>query len=839
MFFDKINTGVRAKLLTTTVRDFNGGWNVVDSDLNLAPRFAKVLDNMFRGDGGFNQIRYGTSAFAAGDDGTITDNGSVSLVLTASTVPGSENEVSFLDTAHGLLTGDHVEITNFSADFAGIPKEEFTGRFEIIRTDDDNYIIRMSTNATVDSEQVNLDLGSYALTGRDISIDLATLTSVNLDLGTYALTGHNIDISIDAQTRTFDQTYNTHTVAGFFVNSWYFQDNIVAVDTAGEVFRINGQGTITKIWSDQFARAIGGTPQAWSPMTFASAAVFKGDLIICNGIDKPLLVNIDDGSPEVIYLQDIPTGANINVPIGRYVMSMPEFLVISGDPQAVDRVHISNQGSSGTWQGDAIPNNGTQIDIGQHTPSFNQTVRSIVRFRSFLLVIFEDSIIPMTLGVFDDSGNHIPTVDDVIEKHGTVSHRTVISLGSDLLMVDHIGVPSVAQATLTNTIRPDRVSELIDPELQKNIQRLTLGYAEDGAFSLFNPRDRQYMLFIPKHETDATLDVPHNALESLDVGTGTVRFNLDVAHQLDIDDTFTLSGATTFDGFTTGELNKTHAVTAVLDDNTFEILTTGSALNGMLSGGGSSIVMAYIQTETIGYIYHAARSTKDRSWSRFKGWDWRCGVVSQLGRVFFATQRRFYLMGAREDPVSGDRFNEFDAIWATSTAYVIDFRAHDSVFGRTYRCTKAHTSLSSGTFEAQRLADGSLWEDYEGDEIDFAWELPWADFDKRMEQKQIKYLGLDTKGTATFTVSLFVDNLYSDAMGVRTPILSQDFVGGSVHGFGAQDTPFGSIALANDERPWPWPARCKIAKIRFDGSTSRPLSIIAISIAYHKGSIYR
>ena len=91
MFFDKINSGVRARLKTTTVRDFDGGWNVIDSDLNLAPRFAKVLDNMFRGDGGFNQIRFGTSAFAAGDDGSITDNGSVSIACTTNTVVGKSN----------------------------------------------------------------------------------------------------------------------------------------------------------------------------------------------------------------------------------------------------------------------------------------------------------------------------------------------------------------------------------------------------------------------------------------------------------------------------------------------------------------------------------------------------------------------------------------------------------------------------------------------------------------------------------------------------------------------------------------------------------------------------
>jgi len=789
MFFEGVNAGVAARLKTTTVRDFDGGWNVIDSDLNLAPKFSKILDNMFRGDGGFNQVRYGTTAFAAGDDGTITDNGSVSLDVT--TTIGS-NIVAFLDTGHTLLTGDHIELTSFSADIDGIPLAEFTGRFEITRIDNDNYNIRVTT------------------------VGVAGLTA----------------------SRTFNQTYNTHTIAGFLVNQWYFQDNIIAVDTAGEVFRVNASGTITKIWSDQFARALSGAPASWSAMTFASAAVFKGEMIVCNGIDKPLLLDTT-GSPEVGYLQDIPVGTNANTPICRYVVAMPEFLVMAGDPLALDRIHISNQGSSGTWQGDAAPNNGIQRDIGQHTPSFNQTIRSIVRYRSFLLVVFEDTIVPVTLGVFDSVPNHVPTINDVIEKHGTVSDRSVVSLGKDVLMVDHIGVPSVAQAVLTSAVRPERVSQLIDPALQRNIQRLTVGYAEDGMFALFNPRDRQYMLFIPKHETGATLSIPYNSIETLAAGTKTIRFDVSAGHELDVGDRFTLAGATAVDGITAVQLNITHTVTVVIDEAVFEVETAGTSVNGTTSGGGGSMVMTYIQDETVGYIYNTSRSAKNNSWARFLGWDWRCGCVSQLGRTFFGTQRRIYIMGAREDPAAGDRFNESDTTWANNTAYVLNHRALDATFGRVYRCIKVHTSALIGTFEAQRIANPELWEDYEGDEIDFVWELPWADFDKRLNQKQILYIGLDTSGTAVFDVKMFVDNLYRDANGVLTPILTGDFAGGSVRGFGNPGTPFGSSRLANDERPWPWPARCKIAKMRFEGSVTRPLKIIAISLAYIEGSIYR
>ena len=42
-------------LLDATIRDFSGGWNVVDNDLNLSSKFAKTLQNMQRGiDGALN-----------------------------------------------------------------------------------------------------------------------------------------------------------------------------------------------------------------------------------------------------------------------------------------------------------------------------------------------------------------------------------------------------------------------------------------------------------------------------------------------------------------------------------------------------------------------------------------------------------------------------------------------------------------------------------------------------------------------------------------------------------------------------------------------------------------
>ena len=52
------------QMLDATVRDFSGGWNVVDNDLNLANKFSKVLENMQLGVDGANEVRPGTVLFA-------------------------------------------------------------------------------------------------------------------------------------------------------------------------------------------------------------------------------------------------------------------------------------------------------------------------------------------------------------------------------------------------------------------------------------------------------------------------------------------------------------------------------------------------------------------------------------------------------------------------------------------------------------------------------------------------------------------------------------------------------------------------------------------------------
>jgi|SRR5215469_472304 len=55
--------GPQSNLITTTVRQFDGGLNVMDADLNMSPKFARALDNLERATDGSLSLRPGTRLY--------------------------------------------------------------------------------------------------------------------------------------------------------------------------------------------------------------------------------------------------------------------------------------------------------------------------------------------------------------------------------------------------------------------------------------------------------------------------------------------------------------------------------------------------------------------------------------------------------------------------------------------------------------------------------------------------------------------------------------------------------------------------------------------------------
>ena len=347
-------------LLDATIRDFSGGWNVVDNDLNLSSKFAKTLQNMQRGIDGALNVRPGTELFAD--------------------------------------TSDHLD--------------------EII-------------------------------------------------------------------------------------NCEYYNNFIVCVGANGKIVRIDGAGVVQLIWDDNLASSLKGNPTGWSNTTFVSFAQFNGDLIICNGVNKPLIINT---SMRVSYLQDLADLTNTNTPIARFVVAHGRYLVMGGSLATgeEDRLFISATDVGGTFIGDSDPNDAVNVDLGSRVPSGSNIIKGIGRFRDKLVVMFENATLIGTLGGFV-SDAHVPVFDDALENVGALSHRMIQTVGEDMLFGDRAGITNMKRALFTGNIQSDRASQLIDPAYLTSLAKVAATVSqEDRIWSLWDSQSNNYMLFIP--DTDVAAD---------------------------------------------------------------------------------------------------------------------------------------------------------------------------------------------------------------------------------------------------------------------------------------------------------------------------------------------
>jgi len=634
-----------------TVREFSGGWNVVDNDLNLATRFSVVLDNMTREEDGSMGIRWGTRML------------------------------------------------------------------------------------------------------RDLALAPVSMTGTQ-----------------------------------YVVNITYFQDSVVTVLSDGRISRTLGDGTTTVVWNTAIAAALTGGPAAWGATVFASFAIFNGKLIACNGVDKPLIIDFTNAKP-VQYLADEGTGTNVNVPICRYVVAMNKYLVMAGDPLHPDRVHISNQNTSGTWYGDAAPNDATYVDLGKVGVQGEQVITGINRYRDQLVASFFSASVLGKLGIYsaDTPPVHQPDFNDVIEGYGCHAHRSMVNLGNDLFCLDSLGVISIARSLYSGSTEPKRVSELIDPAVNRNVTRLLEADTVLGAHAVYNSNDKQYMCFVPNHSaTWRRLGADPFQVLATDKKSLWVRVP---NHPFEVGDIVRFRNVTAFNTVTPAKLNNVDIeIERVINTNIVQITPTTDITtdpNSTLTGGGATVDYQPQWTETYGYIYTFVNELKIRAWARFRGWRWRASCRTELGSVIFADDKKLYTYGDGNNPI----YQDFEGTPAVSP-------------------------------------------------IAFAWELPWADFDKRMHEKHTRYMQLDTRGTATFTMMMFVDGLYKlDGLLIPNNVIT--LVGGDNGGYGNGQQPYGGGRRTQDQRLYAWTARGKLFKLRFEGIIAEPLNVVAISLLYQNGSIRR
>ena len=100
-------------------------------------------------------------------------------------------------------------------------------------------------------------------------------------------------------------------------------------------------------------------------------------------------------------------------------------------------------------------------------------------------------------------------------------------------------------------------------------------------------------------------------------------------------DFVTFSGATAFDGLTTGNLNKEQVVTNVVNVNSYEVDTGGISTSGSTAGGGTAVVAAYqitigLNTTVLGPGWGAG------TWGRFTWGSGSGSLAGQTLRLWFA-----------------------------------------------------------------------------------------------------------------------------------------------------------------------------------------------------------
>ena len=760
-------------LQTTTVRDFSGGLSVIDNELKLSSKYATMLDNVLRMPDGTNGVRWGTQFQLDVNDFGDT-NGDLDEYPLSTTDTSQVVEVTW--AGHPFISGHYVEFDGLVT-VGGIPAEELNTVHKVTYVDADTFSITVTTPAT------------------------ATMTGGGTT-GTYTYDNKNLDANIVAM------TYVSFAGQGFYV---------VFGDTGAIIVVQESTGAAIRIWDDDIAGFLSGAPTGWSSTSFVSHAQFGGDttftssVIACNGYDKPIEIDLSNTPTDTTsYVRYLVTAENSNtyVPRARYVTMLQDFVVLAGgynyqagsDIPMPTTVWIAAKGTKSCFPDE--PGGGScatvepaaaTVDIRRYVTVGDVRIRGIGNFRNRLVIGTERVMILAGLGGTDDSGAvHVPDLSDVVVNYGTLGHRTFQSIGSDFLVLDGTGVPSLTRSQLADTVKPFRRSALIEPLIQSairisykdNVTPMDKDGLADRAWSIYNPREAQYMLFVPNHPDPS------------------------------------------------------------------------------------------LTTEYIGFVYTVNEELDIRAWSRFRGMNFTCGMTTSLDDVLFAEGSKIYKYGSEMFPVYADKLGDPD------------------------------------------IADPDT-----GVGIDFAWETPWSDFDKRLAIKHTRYLGMDTEGDAEFNVDMYVDNLkesvstgnltsnplsltsgspvvvvtqaahgasngdtvylegLTTACGVPddelntghrihsvttdtysitvstaatstgtgggadgrynvvylSPALSLTFKGGSAWGYGGPFSSFGGGRITRDERLFAWPAKFKQTKMRFSGSSTKRLRIAAFSFAYLLG----
>lgn len=778
-------------LQPATIRDFGGGWNVSDSDLNLNSKFQPISENVVRGVDGSFSPRQGYALFADFKNGVETKY-PAQTVTVATTDTNVRVDITW--TAHGFQSGDHVKFDNLPSQ-GGIDDDELNQVHGIIVDSADTFHFYVRFPAT------------------------ATTSTV-----------HNGVIV----------TRDTHLLAGNIIHEHYFNRRTIVFTDMGEIGTCDDQGIIVRIWGVKEANTLTAGLVPTRYCAHWSTATFKSTVIACNGYDRDKPLQIKDDF-KVEYLVDKATSSNAFVPRADYVVAMQGYVVFIRTEYGDPFLEFSARGTDGTFTRDPNPSDSVEVDLSMITSTTEPVLLGGAQLREKLYVAFYDKGMIGELGVYDSSGNHNPDFGDTISENGTISHRTMVSLGNDVFMADYAGVPSVTISQQSGIFVPVRLSELIGPAIQQHLSRLSEETLKVKAFAIFNTNDRSYMLFVPIYDETPMAAESQPFLfndELRRLKKSIVRCK---SHRLFEDSHVKIEGATNIGTLDASNINGIRHVCSIIDDDTFVIdLPDVPVSKDDTYGGGDNVTITPVNDETIGYVFEYNKEFKTRRWTRYRHWNFDAGCVSQRGKVFLAKGLRVYRMGDNEIPLYADKIGEYDERqWTNNKLYAVGVRVRSASTGKVYINTVEHTSPATGTFADYRADNPDTWKDYAGEPIKWALETPWSDMQQRARNKINKYINIDSEGYDFFTVSAFTNQIRNNpSTNELMPAASLQFVAGDAGGWGQQNPGnWGGSRRTREEKVWPFPLRGKLIRWRIAGETTRKVRIISLSMYYKLGNI--
>jgi hypothetical protein len=339
------------------------------------------------------------------------------------------------------------------------------------------------------------------ITARDFSGGLNVADS-ELNLSSkYARQLKNLLVGIDGSLTVRQGTKLFADLSGLsdynICNIAYFATYIIAINRRGEVFAINGQGTVSRIWDSTIAAAKRAGLTIWRGATIVAFLEFNGQLIAMNGEDRPLVITT---SLSVDYLADVSTGSNLNVPIGSVCAAFANHVAIGSGYL----LNVSERNAAGTWLGDAGAVFVNQFDMRSYVTTGDTTIIGLIEFKNYLLVMFRECIVPVQ---FVENASATPKLsltvssESLIKNSGAISARSYQDIGDMVLSADIVGVPSVGLSTFTRILSPDRPSRFVDGLLQSQINSLSADALSEGVFSVYDRRLGTYVLSVPNNET--------------------------------------------------------------------------------------------------------------------------------------------------------------------------------------------------------------------------------------------------------------------------------------------------------------------------------------------------